>query len=107
LIIQNGNAYEEGMGDFWAPTRAFWADNSPANRDAMRPFLSLDGTRFQYLTGVKDKARIDPAAWLHDQIFLDRPGSVEHSWTSSTTIAPTSRSILPFTPISARIGRRR
>jgi pimeloyl-ACP methyl ester carboxylesterase len=77
LIVQNGNAYEEGMGDFWAPTRAYWADNSPVNRDAMRPFLALDGTRFQYLTGSKDEARIDPAAWLCDQLFLDRPGNVE------------------------------
>jgi pimeloyl-ACP methyl ester carboxylesterase len=77
LIIQNGNAYEEGMGDFWAPTRAYWTDNGPATRDAMRPFLSLDGTRFQYLTGSKDEARIDPASWLYDQLFLDRPGSVE------------------------------
>ncbi|MBB3595036.1 pimeloyl-ACP methyl ester carboxylesterase [Rhizobium sp. BK529] len=77
LIIQNGNAYEDGMGDFWAPTRAYWADNGAANRDAMRPFLSLDGTRFQYLAGTSDEARIDPAVWLYDQLFLDRPGSVE------------------------------
>lgn len=77
LIVQNGNAYEDGMGDFWAPTRAYWANNGPANRDAMRPFLTLDGTRFQYLTGARDEARIDPAAWLTDQLFLDRPGSAE------------------------------
>lgn len=77
LIVQNGNAYEDGMGDFWAPTRAYWADNGPANRDAMRPFLTLDGTRFQYLTGAANAERIDPAAWLIDQSFLDRPGAVE------------------------------
>ncbi len=77
LIVQNGNAYEDGMGDFWAPTRAYWNDNGPVNRDAMRPFLSLDGTRFQYLAGTRDEARIDPAAWLYDQLFLDRPGNVE------------------------------
>jgi pimeloyl-ACP methyl ester carboxylesterase len=77
LIVQNGNAYEEGMGDFWAPTRAYWADNGPVNRDAMRPFLSLDGTRFQYLAGTKDETRIDPAAWLYDQLFLDRPGNTD------------------------------
>jgi pimeloyl-ACP methyl ester carboxylesterase len=76
LIVQNGNAYEEGMQEFWEPTRALWADNSVANRDAMRPFLTLEGTRFQYTAGVKDPARIDPAAWLHDQLFLDRPGAV-------------------------------
>lgn len=77
LIIQNGNAYEEGMGDFWEPTRAYWADSGAANRDAMRPFLSLEGTRFQYLAGASDPARIDPAAWLYDQMFLDRPGSAD------------------------------
>lgn len=77
LIVQNGNAYEDGMGDFWAQTRAYWADNGPANRDCMRPFLTLEGTKFQYLAGVRDATRIDPAAWLHDQLFLDRPGSTE------------------------------
>jgi pimeloyl-ACP methyl ester carboxylesterase len=75
LIIQNGNAYEAGMGDFWATTRALWADNSAANQDVMRSFLKLDATRFQYVAGVKDVARIDPAAWIHDQFFLDRPGN--------------------------------
>ena len=76
LIVQNGNAYEEGMGDFWAATRAYWADPL-ANRDTMRPFLTLDGTRFQYLTGASDPERIDPGAWLTDQYFLDRPGAAE------------------------------
>ncbi|RZT10201.1 Pimeloyl-ACP methyl ester carboxylesterase [Duganella sp. CF402] len=77
LIIQNGNAYEAGMGEFWASTRALWEDNSAAQRDAMRPFLKLDATRFQYVAGVKDESRIDPAAWIHDQFFLDRPGNDE------------------------------
>jgi len=76
LIVQNGNAYEDGMGDFWNPTRALWADNSAANRDAILPFLTLEGTRFQYVSGVRDETRIDPAAWMHDQLFLDRPGNV-------------------------------
>jgi pimeloyl-ACP methyl ester carboxylesterase len=75
LIVQNGNAYEEGMQDFWAPTRALWADNSEANRNAMLPFFTLESTRFQYLAGVRDGTRIDPAAWLYDQLFLDRPGN--------------------------------
>lgn len=77
LIVQNGNAYEDGMGDFWGSTRVYWADNGPVNRDALRPFLSLDGTRFQYLAGTRDETRIDPAAWLYDQLFLDRPGSTD------------------------------
>ncbi|NEJ02017.1 alpha/beta fold hydrolase [Rhizobium ruizarguesonis] len=100
LIVQNGNAYEEGMGDFWALTRAYWPDNGPANRDAMRPFLSLDGTRFQYLTGSKDEARIDPASWLYDQLFLDRPGSVEiqldiiYDYRTNVTLYPAFQAYL-------------
>lgn len=77
LIIQNGNAYEEGMKEFWDATRHLWSDYSEANRDAMRAFMSLDGTRFQYSAGVKDAARLDPAAWHLDQHFLDRPGNIE------------------------------
>lgn len=75
LIVQNGNAYEEGMQDFWAPTRALWADNSEANRNAMLPFFTSESTRFQYTAGVRDETRIDPAAYLYDQLFLDRPGN--------------------------------
>lgn len=77
LIVQNGNAYEEGLGEFWTQTKALWADNSESNRAAMRPFLMLEGTKFQYVTGVKDVTRLDPAAWLYDQLFLDRPGAVD------------------------------
>jgi pimeloyl-ACP methyl ester carboxylesterase len=77
LIIQNGNAYEEGLQEFWDPIRALWSDNSEEHRDALRPFLRPDMTRMQYVDGVKDLSRLDPAAWLHDQIFLDRPGNAD------------------------------
>ncbi|WNG17684.1 alpha/beta fold hydrolase [Cystobacter fuscus] len=77
LITQNGNAYEEGLQAFWDPIKALWADNSREHRDAVRPFMTLEGTRSQYVNGVKDVSRLDPAAWLHDQFFLDRPGNIE------------------------------
>lgn len=77
LITQNGNAYEDGLQAFWDPIKALWTDNSEAHRDALRPFMTLEITKFQYVDGVKDQSRLDPAAWLYDQIFLDRPGNVE------------------------------
>lgn len=38
LIVQNGNAHEEGLRDFWNPMKAYWADPSPENFEAL--FLS-------------------------------------------------------------------
>ena len=74
LIIQNGNAYEEGLRDFWKPIKAYWADGSKANRDALRAGLTLEATKSQYLDGVGDKSLVAPDTWIHDQALLDRPG---------------------------------
>jgi pimeloyl-ACP methyl ester carboxylesterase len=74
LVIQNGNAYEEGFSPFWAPIRAYWADPSPARRNALRAGLTTDATRSQYVDGVADPGRIDPENWMVDQALLDRPG---------------------------------
>ena len=75
LIIQNGNAYEEGLRDFWIPVKAYWADPSKTKRDALSGLVKLDTTIAQYTTGVKDPSRISPDNWVHDQALLDRPGN--------------------------------
>ena len=77
LIVQNGNAYEEGLRDFWKPIRAFWKDRSPQNADALRKLLTLDATKWQYTHGVRDTATISPDTWTIDQARLDRPGNQE------------------------------
>jgi pimeloyl-ACP methyl ester carboxylesterase len=77
LIVQNGNAYEEGLLAFWDTIKAYWAEDSSARRDALRPIMTLESTRFQYTDGVRDVSRIDPTNWLYDQMLLDRPGNVE------------------------------
>ncbi|CAN7646187.1 alpha/beta fold hydrolase [Bosea sp. LjRoot237] len=77
LIAQNGNAYDEGLRDFWIPVKAYWADDTPAGRDKMRGGLTLEATRSQYLDGVADKSLIDPDSWLIDQMLIDRPGVSE------------------------------
>lgn len=75
LIVQNGNAYVEGLGDFWNPIKAYWADGSQKNREALSMLVSPEITKFQYTDGVKDLSRIDPDNWSHDQALLDRPGN--------------------------------
>jgi pimeloyl-ACP methyl ester carboxylesterase len=75
LVIQNGNAYEEGLKEFWNPIKAYWADGSDAKRNALAGLVTLATTKFQYTDGVSDVSRIDPDNWLHDQTLLDRPGN--------------------------------
>jgi pimeloyl-ACP methyl ester carboxylesterase len=75
MIIQNGNAYDEGLKAFWDPIKAYWADGSPAHREALAPLMTLPTTKFQYTDGMSDIARIDPDNWGHDQALLDRPGN--------------------------------
>ena len=77
FIIQNGNAYEEGLRDFWDPIKAYWADPSVANGDALRGFLTLDATKWQFTHGVQDPGAISPDNFWHVQYLLDRPGNQE------------------------------
>jgi len=77
LIIQNGNAYDEGLLDFWDPIKAYWADPNAENRDALRGLLTIDATKWQYTHGVRDPETISPDNWHHVQNLLDRPGNQE------------------------------
>ncbi|HBE69372.1 MAG TPA: hydrolase [Planctomycetaceae bacterium] len=78
LIIQNGNAYDEGIdNDFWKPIKKYWNDASQENRDALRGLLTRDATRWQYTSGVRDETKISPDNWNVDQALLDRPGNQE------------------------------
>jgi pimeloyl-ACP methyl ester carboxylesterase len=75
LIVQNGNAYEEGLKEFWDPIKAYWADGSAARREALAFLVAPETTKFQYVDGVRDVSRISPDNWVHDQALLDRPGN--------------------------------
>ncbi|MGO4127722.1 alpha/beta fold hydrolase [Inquilinus sp. YAF38] len=77
LIIQNGNAYEEGLKEFWDPIKAYWADGSAARREALAFLVAPETTKFQYTDGVSDVSRISPDNWVHDQALLDRPGNAD------------------------------
>ncbi len=77
LIIQNGNAYEEGLEDFWIPVRAYWKEQSPENADALRGLLTREATIWQYTDGVRNTEAISPDNWNVDQPLLDRPGNQE------------------------------
>jgi pimeloyl-ACP methyl ester carboxylesterase len=76
LIVQNANAYEEGLSE---AARDFIAlrPETPGAEQRIRELLTLEGTRGQYVTGVPDPSVIAPDGWTLDQHFLDLPGRKE------------------------------
>ena len=78
LIVQNGNAYDEGLdNDFWKPIKSYWSDHSREKGDGLRSLLTLDATKWQYTSGVRNVETISPETWGHVQPLLDRPGNQE------------------------------
>lgn len=77
FVVQNGNAYDEGLEDFWNPIKKYWETGSDEDRNALRGLLTLDATKWQYLTGVRDESAISPDNWLVVQPLLDRAGNDE------------------------------
>ena len=77
LITQNGNAYVEGLGEFWDPIKAYWQTGGATEREALRWLTSVKATKWQYINGVKDTSLFSPDTWTLDQALLDRPGNAE------------------------------
>ncbi len=79
LIVQNGNAYDEGIAnDFWNPVKAYWAEpDNMERREALRSLLTREATAWQYTHGTRNPEVISPDNWNVDQPLLDRPGNQE------------------------------
>ncbi|MET0463374.1 MAG: alpha/beta hydrolase [Chitinophagaceae bacterium] len=75
LIIQNANAYAEGLGSLLQPLTQYAQQPDEENEKAVRFFLSLDATKWQYLHGAGDPATVNPDSYITDQYYLDRPGN--------------------------------
>ncbi len=77
IVSQNGNAYEEGLGDAWAPIRRYWSDPSAENRNAIRGALTAEGMRREYSVGMLNSEVVAPESYTLDAALLARPGNVE------------------------------
>jgi pimeloyl-ACP methyl ester carboxylesterase len=75
IVVQNGNAYVEGIGRAFDPMKPFWENRNAETEKPVRALLTLETTAFQYTHGVKNIRQISPDNWTFDQIFLDRPGN--------------------------------
>jgi pimeloyl-ACP methyl ester carboxylesterase len=77
IITQNGNAYEEGLGEGWNPIQKYWKQPTGQNRAALRAFLTPEATKWQYLHGVHDETLVAPEAYVLDSALLARSGNDE------------------------------
>jgi pimeloyl-ACP methyl ester carboxylesterase len=73
LIVQNGNAYQEGLREFWEPIKKYWSDYTVENGQALEGFHSIEGLKWQYTHGVRDSLKISPDNWMIDLQHLSRP----------------------------------
>jgi pimeloyl-ACP methyl ester carboxylesterase len=78
IVPQNGNAYEEGLGEAWGSIRKYWAFPTAENRDILRQtILTAGGTRWQYTHGVANPESIPPESYTLDTALLERLGNKE------------------------------
>jgi pimeloyl-ACP methyl ester carboxylesterase len=77
IVSQNGNAYEEGLGDAWAPIRRYWSAPTAENREAVRRELTPAGLRSQYIDGVPHPETMAPEGYTLDAAMIERPGNMD------------------------------
>ena len=82
IVSQNGNAYLDGIGAFWDPIKALWANDNAETRGALTSAVltNFSTTKFQYEHGVSDPkllAQIPPETYYLDQALLERPGQID------------------------------
>lgn len=76
LIIQNANAYEEGLPDnFWTAAKTLWSAPTPENFRMLRDAATSDeAIAWNYTHGVRDETTISPDSWILQQALLAKPG---------------------------------
>ena len=75
LIVQNGNAYDEGLLKFWDPIRTYWNERTPENAKPLAGFIAPDGVKWQYTHGTRNDKTISPDNWNMDLRHLTREGN--------------------------------
>jgi pimeloyl-ACP methyl ester carboxylesterase len=79
IIIQDGNAYEEGIGPQWDETLDYWRNPTPEKKEKVYAFLSEEGIKTQHTGGLPEKllSRVSPELWMLDWELLQRPGNID------------------------------
>lgn len=75
LITQNGNAYEEGIGEVWKGIKALWANRNDSTEKALLPAFALEGLKWDYTHGTRNPENINPDTWHLDYLRMNRPNA--------------------------------
>ncbi|WP_027946876.1 alpha/beta fold hydrolase [Amycolatopsis taiwanensis] len=76
IITQSGNGYDDGfVSGFWQTIWDYQRAQTPETEAGVRAMLTLEATKWQYLTGVADESLVSPDTWQHDFALLSRPGN--------------------------------
>ncbi|MDR7127974.1 pimeloyl-ACP methyl ester carboxylesterase [Algoriphagus sp. 4150] len=75
IITQNGNAYEEGIGEAWKGIKDFWANRNESTEKALLPAFTLEGLKWQYTHGTRDPENVNPDTWHLDYLRMSRPNA--------------------------------
>lgn len=100
LIIQNGNAYDEGLTAFWDPLKKYWNDYTIENGKPLEGFHAIGGLKWQYTHGVQDSTTISPDNWEIDLQHLTRPENNEiqlamfYDYRTNVTLYPSWQTYL-------------
>jgi pimeloyl-ACP methyl ester carboxylesterase len=92
IVVQNGNAYVEGISAAFEPLQPFWANRNEETEKAPRTLLTKQTTIFQYTHGAKNPDAVSPDSYTFDQALLDRPGNdaiqldLFHDYTSNVAL---------------------
>ncbi|MBV9566241.1 MAG: alpha/beta hydrolase [Bradyrhizobium sp.] len=76
LIVQNANAYAEGLGAKWTGIAKYWADPK-AHPDVVDTFMSWAATEQRHTLGTSHPERYNPDTWTDEFAHLSRPGQRE------------------------------
>lgn len=76
LIVQNGNAYREGLGVKWSKIAEYWSDPK-AHPEVVDAFLSFEATKQRHIAGTSHPDRYNPDSWTDEFAHLSLPGQRE------------------------------
>lgn len=79
IIVQDGNAYDEGIGPQWDETKDYWQNPTPEKKAKVSAFLSEEGIKMQYTAGLTSAllSKVSPELWMLDWELMKRPGNID------------------------------